>query len=242
MSDNNKTSDKTNNNSNYVRIPPCPRDRNEFNLWKVQMLSIFDNNFLRDVVTKPFKNIEKERMSDDEYDDWIVKFRRLQDKASGIPGDERAKSRLWNYVTEIERNQKASRFIMDALDKAQLLLINHISKTNAHELWKGVNSLYGAVDTSETRHSVLRQLHNVKKERDESMIDYFARIKSKHYSQNTFEAYWPHVEDFIRWNRRGSAWRHPKDMGTPEVTAYLTHLAVNRHVSASTQNQVFLGQ
>lgn len=67
--------------------------------------------------------------------------------------------------------------------------------------------------------------------------DYLSRIKSKHYSKKTFESYWPHVEDFIRWNRRGSTWRHPKDLGTTEVTAYLTHLAVNRHVSASTQNQ-----
>ncbi len=67
--------------------------------------------------------------------------------------------------------------------------------------------------------------------------NYLARIKSKHYSKNTFEAYWPHVEDFLRWNKRGQTWRHPRDMGTPEVTAYLTHLAVNRHVSASTQNQ-----
>lgn len=67
--------------------------------------------------------------------------------------------------------------------------------------------------------------------------DYLSRIKSKHYSKKTFESYWPHVEDFLRWNKQGQTWRHPKDMGTPEVTAYLTHLAVNRHVSASTQNQ-----
>ncbi|MGB5540488.1 MAG: integron integrase [Gammaproteobacteria bacterium] len=31
--------------------------------------------------------------------------------------------------------------------------------------------------------------------------------------------------------------RHPAEMGEREVTAYLTHLAVNRKVSASTQNQ-----
>ena len=31
--------------------------------------------------------------------------------------------------------------------------------------------------------------------------------------------------------------RHPRDLGEPEVAAYLTHLAVARHVSASTQNQ-----
>lgn len=67
--------------------------------------------------------------------------------------------------------------------------------------------------------------------------DYLSRIKSKHYSRKTFESYWPHVEDFLRWNKRGPTWQHPKDMGTPEVTAYLTHLAVNKNVSASTQNQ-----
>ena len=37
--------------------------------------------------------------------------------------------------------------------------------------------------------------------------DYLARIKSKHYSKNTFEAYWPHIEGFIRWNKRGQTWR-----------------------------------
>jgi len=31
--------------------------------------------------------------------------------------------------------------------------------------------------------------------------------------------------------------RHPKDMGAAEVEAFLTHLAVARNVSASTQNQ-----
>ncbi|MCH8873105.1 phage integrase N-terminal SAM-like domain-containing protein, partial [candidate division KSB1 bacterium] len=31
--------------------------------------------------------------------------------------------------------------------------------------------------------------------------------------------------------------RHPKDMGAEEVQAYLTYLAVNQHVAASTQNQ-----
>ena len=31
--------------------------------------------------------------------------------------------------------------------------------------------------------------------------------------------------------------RHPKDMGVPEIEAFLTGLAVNRHVAASTQHQ-----
>jgi len=31
--------------------------------------------------------------------------------------------------------------------------------------------------------------------------------------------------------------RHPKEMAEPEINAFLTHLAVKEHVSASTQNQ-----
>lgn len=34
-------------------------------------------------------------------------------------------------------------------------------------------------------------------------------------------------------------WRHPRDMGAAEVRVFLTHLAAERRVSASTQNQAF---
>ncbi|MCP4403623.1 MAG: integron integrase [bacterium] len=34
-----------------------------------------------------------------------------------------------------------------------------------------------------------------------------------------------------------STWRHPKECGRHEIEAFLTHLAVDRHVAASTQNQ-----
>jgi hypothetical protein len=33
--------------------------------------------------------------------------------------------------------------------------------------------------------------------------------------------------------------RHPLEMGAAQINQFLTHLAVNRHVSASTQNQAF---
>jgi site-specific recombinase XerD len=38
---------------------------------------------------------------------------------------------------------------------------------------------------------------------------------------------------FLRFHRP----RHPREMGSAEVNAFLTHLAVDLHVSASTQNQ-----
>jgi len=37
----------------------------------------------------------------------------------------------------------------------------------------------------------------------------------------------------------GLRFRHPLEMGTAEINAFVTHLAVERHVSASTQNQAF---
>jgi integron integrase len=60
-----------------------------------------------------------------------------------------------------------------------------------------------------------------------------ATLRLKHYSLRTEESY-------VGWYRRYVIWhhkRHPSEMGTAEVEAFLTHLAVNRGVSANTQNQ-----
>ena len=47
------------------------------------------------------------------------------------------------------------------------------------------------------------------------------------------EAYLQWIKRFIFFHGK----RHPKEMGEPEVEAFLTHLAAERNVSASTQNQ-----
>jgi integron integrase len=60
-----------------------------------------------------------------------------------------------------------------------------------------------------------------------------AAIKAKHYARRTEVAYTEWVRRFVVFHRR----RHPKEMGEPEVTAFLSHLATVRKVSASTQNQ-----
>lgn len=58
-------------------------------------------------------------------------------------------------------------------------------------------------------------------------------LRRKHYSIHTEKAYVDWVRRFILFHHK----RHPKDMGGPEIEAFLTHLAVNRNVAASTQNQ-----
>lgn len=59
------------------------------------------------------------------------------------------------------------------------------------------------------------------------------QIRLKHYSIRTERVYCEWVKRYIRFHE----YRHPIDMGAPEVEAFLSDLAVRRDVSASTQNQ-----
>ena len=60
-----------------------------------------------------------------------------------------------------------------------------------------------------------------------------AKMRVKHYSLRTEKTYIDWIKHYI-WHFDK---RHPKDMGAAEVEVFLTHLAVDRNVSASTQNQ-----
>lgn len=59
------------------------------------------------------------------------------------------------------------------------------------------------------------------------------RIRFKHYSIRTEQAYLDWIKRFIRHFGK----RHPREMGAAEVQEFLTHLAVAGRVAASTQNQ-----
>ena len=59
------------------------------------------------------------------------------------------------------------------------------------------------------------------------------RIRVKHYSIRTETQYVQWIKRFILFHRK----RHPIEMGAAEVEAFLSHLAVEGKVSASTQNQ-----
>jgi integron integrase len=58
-------------------------------------------------------------------------------------------------------------------------------------------------------------------------------IRVRHYSIRTEDAYVNWIRQFIRFHGT----RHPVELGEAEVNAFLTHLAVERTVAASTQNQ-----
>ncbi len=63
------------------------------------------------------------------------------------------------------------------------------------------------------------------------------RIRYMHYSLSTEKVYLYWVRFFIRWHGRGGPMKHPRTMGAPEIEAFLTMLATERKVSASTHNQ-----
>ena len=62
-------------------------------------------------------------------------------------------------------------------------------------------------------------------------------VRSRHYSRRTEEAYVDWIRRFILFHGK----RHPREMGKAEIEAFLSHLAVQRKVAASTQNQALAG-
>ena len=63
-------------------------------------------------------------------------------------------------------------------------------------------------------------------------------IPCLHYSQSPEKVYLHWVKFFIRWQaQQAGGIRHPREMGALEVQAFLTRLAGERKVSASTRNQ-----
>ena len=57
-------------------------------------------------------------------------------------------------------------------------------------------------------------------------------LRLKHMSYRTEEAYVQWMKRFIVFHHK----RHPSTMGAAEIRAFLTHLAVDRKVAASTHN------
>jgi integron integrase len=58
-------------------------------------------------------------------------------------------------------------------------------------------------------------------------------ISTRHYSPKTEEAYLHWIKQFIYYHQK----KHPKEMGEIHINEFLTHLATEKKVSASTQNQ-----
>ncbi len=76
-------------------------------------------------------------------------------------------------------------------------------------------------------------------------------MRFKQFSLRTEEAYWVWIRQFLAFHRGGGpltpalspegarekTWRHPREMGKPEIEAFLSHLTTHKKVAAATQNQ-----
>lgn len=59
-----------------------------------------------------------------------------------------------------------------------------------------------------------------------------SRLRTLHYSLRTEQSYLGWIKRFILFHGK----RHPREMGAVEVEAFLSSLAIERNVAASTQN------
>lgn len=76
-------------------------------------------------------------------------------------------------------------------------------------------------------------MENVNKKKPKLLDQVRQVLRLKHYSFRTQESYVRWIARFILYHDK----RHPCTMKFPEIKDFLTHLAVNDHVSASAQNQ-----
>ena len=72
-----------------------------------------------------------------------------------------------------------------------------------------------------------------------SLLDQTQRlIRAKHMSIRTERSYLNWIERFLRFHReRRGEWVHPSELSDADINAFLSHLAVEGNVAASTQNQ-----
>ena len=64
---------------------------------------------------------------------------------------------------------------------------------------------------------------------------YREELQARHYAPRTVDTYEQWLRRFLRFHQL----RHPREMGSAEENAYLSHLAVEIHHRASTENQAW---
>jgi hypothetical protein len=62
-------------------------------------------------------------------------------------------------------------------------------------------------------------------------------LRTRHYSYRTEQAYVDWVRRYILFHKK----KHPNLMGEDEIRAFLTHLAIDRNVAASTHTAPVVG-
>jgi hypothetical protein len=76
----------------------------------------------------------------------------------------------------------------------------------------------------------VREAHPLEPPKPKLMDLVRGEIRTRHYSRKTEKSYVGWIRRYILFHGK----RHPAEMGEPEISKFLTHLAVNGKVSAST--------
>lgn len=69
--------------------------------------------------------------------------------------------------------------------------------------------------------------------------DYRTTLEARKYADSTVKVYSEWLLKYLRFHKKGAMWTHPKELGTKDVERWLTHLVIDRKLSASSQNQAF---
>ena len=104
-----------------------------------------------------------------------------------------------------------------------------MDQSNVRKLFKHGRPLFRNTDT----HPVLNGSVTTIAPKPRLLDQVCQAIRTRHYSAKTEEAYVGWIKRFIFFYNK----RHPGEMGEPEIGKFLSSLATDRHVSASTQNQ-----
>ena len=80
----------------------------------------------------------------------------------------------------------------------------------------------------------VRQVHQSTPAKKPRLLDQVREtIRRKHYSIRTEQAYVDWIKRYIFFHNK----RHPAEMNEKDIEQFLNHLAVQKQVAASTQNQ-----
>jgi integron integrase len=97
-----------------------------------------------------------------------------------------------------------------------------------------VSVSYASAFSGSARRSLLIVRERPREPRPPRLLDRVRQaLRARHYSRRTEESYVAWIRRYIVFHGK----RHPIELGPPEVTRFLTWLAVDRRVAASTQNQ-----
>jgi integron integrase len=151
----------------------------------------------------------------------FIKFLMQQDRAVSIAECQQ------RFLAEVASTQSATPWLLGEIDAAIGVVVAVADPAELMQLlWQ-----QAPLVRREPPPSTAPPIHVA---RPVKLIDQIRAImRAKHYSRRTEEAYIGWTRQFIRFHGK----RHPLEMSETEVGSFLEHLAVNKAVAASTQNQ-----